>query len=163
LQGCSLACAGCFNTDTHSFKDKKLYQISEVFDWIANAQGTEGLTVSGGEPLQQAAALLELLELVRQKTNLSVLVFTGFTYEEAEILPQFNKLRTLVDVLIAGRYVAGMQTRSSFLGSTNKTIHYLSDRYAEEDLEIAPVSEVIIGPSGDLTITGIEPANLRNK
>jgi anaerobic ribonucleoside-triphosphate reductase activating protein len=163
LQGCTLACPGCFNADTHSVKNEKLYKVTEVFDWIANARSTEGLTVSGGEPLQQAAALVELLELVRQRTSLSILVFTGFSFEEAQALPQFNQLRTLVDVLITGRYVAGMQIRSSFLGSANKTIHFLSDRYSEADLEAAPVSEVIINPSGDLTITGIEPSNLRNK
>lgn len=119
--------------------------------------------MSGGEPLQQVAGLIELLELVRQKTSLSILVFTGFRYEEVLAMPQFNKLRTLVDVLIAGRYVAGMRTRSSFLGSANKTVHCFSERYSKEDLDIAPVSEVIISPSGELTITGIEPANLRNK
>jgi anaerobic ribonucleoside-triphosphate reductase activating protein len=161
LQGCTLGCPGCFNPETHSFKNDSNYIVSEVFDWIKDAQNIEGLTVSGGEPLQQQDALIELLELVRKKTHLSTIVFTGFSYEEVQSMPCFQQLARLIDVLIAGRYVEGSRIKSGFTGSANKTIHYFSSRYEANDLEIVPISEVIISRQGVLSITGVEPPKLR--
>lgn len=163
LQGCSLGCLGCFNPETHSFKNDSLYSVGEVFSWIENAEGIEGLTVSGGEPLQQQEQLIELLTIIRSKTDLSVLLFTGFCYEEVEVMPCFTTLQSLVDVLIAGRYVAGSARPSSFTGSANKSLHYFSSRYSATDLAIVPVSEVIISPSGELALTGVDPLKSRSQ
>lgn len=164
LQGCTLGCPGCFNPETHDFKNDMDYSVSEVFGWIKDAErlnDVEGLTVSGGEPLQQPEALIELLELVRDNTHLSTIIFTGFSYEEVESMPCFKRLARLIDVLIAGRYVEGMRVKSGFTGSANKTIHNLSRRYEAHDLEIVPISEVIISREGALSITGVEPPKLR--
>ncbi len=117
--------------------------------------------MSGGEPLQQVESLMELLELVRSKTDLSVLVFTGFPFEAAEQIPSFWKLKPLIDVLIAGPYVEGLAVRSSLISSTNKTLHFFSNRYSQADLATVPVSEVIISASGDVSVTGIDPVSLR--
>lgn len=161
LQGCSLGCPGCFNPETHDFAGGASYNIDDVFGWIREAPGVEGLTVSGGEPLQQVESLMELLELVRSKTDLSVLVFTGFPFEAAEQIPSFWKLKPLIDVLIAGPYVEGLAVRSSLISSTNKTLHFFSNRYSQADLATVPVSEVIISASGDVSVTGIDPVSLR--
>lgn len=161
LQGCTLGCPGCFNPETHNFKNDSNYSVFEVFDWIQDSQGVEGLTVSGGEPLQQPEALMELFELVRKNTHLSTIVFTGFSYEEVERMPCFDSLARLIDVLIAGRYIEGMRVKTGFTGSSNKTIHYFSSRYQANDLEIVPISEVIISRTGELSITGVEPPKLR--
>lgn len=163
LQGCSLACPGCFNPETHSFKTDGFYDVVEVFRWIQNTQGIEGLTVTGGEPLEQADQILELLTLVRKKTDLSILLFTGFSFEEVEQMPCFKRLQSVIDVMIAGRYIARNPQPSSFARSANKTIHYFSSRYGEADLEIVPVSEVVISPSGELALTGIDPLKLRSE
>lgn len=163
LQGCTLGCPGCFNPETHSFKNDSIFEVSEIFTWIQQAESIQGLTVSGGEPLQQLEALTELLQLIRSQTNLSTIVFTGFTYEEVAIMPRFDKLKNQIDILIAGRYVADMRVSSGFTGSSNKTIHYLSSRYSEGDLELVPISEVIISHSGELAITGVEPPKMRKE
>ncbi len=156
-----MGCLGCFNPETHDFKNDALYNVEEVFSWVAAASDIEGLTVSGGEPLQQPESLLELLELVYTQTDLSVLLFTGFSFEEVELMPCFNKLQSLVDVMIAGRYKQEVALRSGLIGSSNKTMHFFSDRYSKEDLVIVPVSEVIISPNGEMAVTGIDPVSLR--
>lgn len=163
LQGCTLNCPGCFNPETHGMKDGSLVDVSDVFQWIKSAPGIEGLTVSGGEPLQQCESLVELLHLVRQNTPLSTLIFTGYTLEEVQSMPSFKNLRQLIDVLITGRYVAHAENRTGFIGSASKTVHYFSSRYDSKDLESVPISEVIISPTGHLAITGVEPPRLRNE
>ena len=161
LQGCSLGCDGCFNPETHSVLTGNWHGVEEVFDWIVQSPAVEGLTVSGGEPLQQPQALLELLELVRSKTDLSVLLFTGFARTELEHSGMFSRLEPLVDVLIAGRYVSDLALRSGLIGSSNKSVHFFSTRYGEEDLADVPVSEVIISSEGVVSVSGIDPLSLR--
>ena len=162
LQGCSLGCPGCFNPETHSLKNGGLYDVSEVLTWIENAEGIEGLTVSGGEPLEQASPLMDLLALVRARTDLYILVFTGFSFDEVQQFPFFQRMQDTIDVLVAGRFVRE-QMKEAFPGSLNKTIHHFSSRYDASDLAIVPVSEVIISRSGELSITGVDPVKTRKE
>lgn len=66
----------------------------------------EGITISGGEPLLQISPLTRFLEIVRQTTSLSILVFTGFSWEEIQNLPEVDRFLMNVDVLLAGRVLA---------------------------------------------------------
>ncbi len=105
LQGCTLGCPGCFNTPTHPQSGGEWLAVDALFERIQSlAPGLEGLTVSGGEPLQQIGPLSALLGRVRSETSLSVIVFTGFSAAELERLPGMAALKASVDVLIAGRY-----------------------------------------------------------
>jgi len=57
--------------------------VDDLFQrMVALGDSLEGLTISGGEPLQQRAAVTEFLRRVKTRMELSVIVFTGFTWEE---------------------------------------------------------------------------------
>lgn len=158
LQGCALQCPGCFNPQTHPADGGSLSTVAEIFRHIAlQAAQIEGITVSGGEPLQQVDALLKLLQTVKRLTALSVILFTGYTWDEARRLPQSTALLAQVDVLLAGRYRAEQRVASGLLGSSNKTVHFLTGRYGPGDLDRVPPAEVLIGPDGELRFSGIEP------
>lgn len=132
--------------------------VETVFEWIREAEGqVEGLSVLGGEPLQQRPALLELLRLVRERTGLSVLLFTGYTWEEMQRMRETPELLTLIDVVIAGRYDQSQRVAHGLIGSANKTVHFLTTRYTSADLEMVPTTEVIITPDGEVVLSGIEP------
>jgi len=117
----------------------------------------EGVTVSGGEPLQQWDAVVDLLASVRRTSDLSVVLLTGHTLEEIRRRGGSEILLSLVDVLIAGRYVARLRLAKGLRGSSNKKTHFLTARYTLEDLDHVPRSELIIGPDGTLTVTGVDP------
>lgn len=158
VQGCSLRCPGCYNPRTHAVADGQLMAMNEVFARITALAGQiEGITVSGGEPLEQRPALLALLRRVRAETGLSVLVFTGYTWEEVAAMPEADSLRQCVDVLIAGRYDAARRLARDLRGSSNKTVHFFSDRYGADDLRAVPVGEIIINPDGEILATGVDP------
>src|SRR5947207_15670603 len=81
VQGCTLACPDCFNPQTHARSEGERVPLPALVQRITSlAQGIEGLTISGCEPLQQRHALLTLLQHVRQETTLSVLLFTGYSW-----------------------------------------------------------------------------------
>lgn len=124
---------------------------------IAHSASIEGLTISGGEPLQQRRALLALLRRVRQETPLSVVLFTGYTWDEVQRMPDAEELLSYVDVLIAGRYDASQRLARDLRGSANKTVHVLTDRYTMADLQTVPHAEVIITEAGEIVVSGIDP------
>jgi anaerobic ribonucleoside-triphosphate reductase activating protein len=158
VQGCTLGCSGCFNPHTHPALGGQRVTVAELFAQIsALSDSIEGVTISGGEPFQQADAVLELLQRLRAETSLSLLVFTGFTWEEVQRLPQARALLACIDVLIAGRYDARQRLAHGLVGSANKTVHFISQRYTQTDLAATPVGEIILTPNGDILISGIDP------
>jgi anaerobic ribonucleoside-triphosphate reductase activating protein len=158
VKGCSLGCPGCYNPATHPFAGGEAVPVEELLArLVALGDRVEGLTVSGGEPLQQRPALLELLRRVRRQTGLSVLVFTGLSWEEVGRLPEAAELLACVDVLIAGRYDAARRLARGLLGSANKTAHFLTARYTAADLDAVPPAEVVITAGGEVVLSGIDP------
>jgi anaerobic ribonucleoside-triphosphate reductase activating protein len=157
-QGCSLACPGCFNPHTHPAAGGEVVPVEELAARLmALGAGVEGLTVSGGEPLQQRPALLALLQRLRHHTTLSVLLFTGYRWDEVQRLPAAAELLACIDVLIAGRYVEDRRLARGLRGSANKTVHFLTDRYTPADLETVPAAEVSITAAGEVVLSGIDP------
>src|SRR6516162_3714972 len=120
VQGCSLGCPGCFNPETHAFHDDRLVAVDELVAQVCDlGERIEGVTISGGEPLQQRPALLAFLRRLRAETGLSVLVFTGFTWDEVQRLPDATELLACIDVLIAGRYDESQRVALGLIGSRN--------------------------------------------
>jgi anaerobic ribonucleoside-triphosphate reductase activating protein len=134
--------------------------VDEVFSQVVAAQagfGVEGLTVSGGEPMQQRHSLLPLLRRVRAETDLSVLVFSGYTWDEIGRMRGAASLLATIDVLIAGRYDQCSHLARGLRGSANKTVHLLTPRYRMEDIDDVPRTEIVIEENGDVIVTGIDP------
>jgi anaerobic ribonucleoside-triphosphate reductase activating protein len=172
VQGCSLACSGCWNSETHPFVKDKDMLISELADWILN-QNVEGVTFSGGEPFQQAPALELLISFIKERRpELSIGSFTGYTLQELRD-GKFNwwhpELRTMIpgdaklsnailkqmDFIIAGRYNQLQRCDDKPLcGSRNQEVHFLSTRYNHKDLH-ANIVEMVVDPEAGLVqITG---------
>ena len=157
LQGCNLGCAGCFNPDTHSTAPRHLKDISDICKIVySNAHAVEGITISGGEPFQQADALLKLLQRVRSETSLSILVFSGYTIRQIRNLRSGEALLETIDVLIAGPYVDRLRSGWNLCGSSNQTIHLLTDRYDLADMDDTPEAEIQIDAKGHLHLTGFQ-------
>lgn len=160
VQGCAFGCPGCFNPETHAMRGGEVWPVEKALDQIlaAAAQGSlEGLTISGGEPLYQHRALARLLAQVREKSDLSILVFTGYDWDELQRLKGIGSLLDTIDVLLAGRYDASRRVAQGLIGSTNKTAHFLTNRYTAKDLETVPQAEIILTSNGEIILSGIDP------
>lgn len=174
VQGCTLGCPGCFNPATHptgiELRDAPTHvigreiEVAVLVDEILAAHAAapiDGVSLSGGEPLQQAAAAVELLDGVRA-AGLSTLAFSGYTIDEIREIPHGPEVLARLDVLIDGRYVSTERLASSLRGSANQRIHTLTSRYSRADVEATPVAEIRIGPTGDVVLTGVNPLKLRH-
>ena len=161
FQGCTLGCPGCFNPATHAAASAPSgvpQSLPELTSRLvaAAASGTTGLSLSGGEPLQQPEAARALLDAARS-LGLSTLAFSGYTVDEIRALPGGPDVLARLDVLIDGRYVAGDRLATGLRGSANQRIHLLTDRHTLDEVEATPVAEIRIGPTGELTLTGVNP------
>lgn len=125
-QGCAHNCLGCHNPETHSFTDGYLVDVEEVKKEISELTNQQGITFSGGDPLYQIDAVLELA-IYAQSLNLNVWLYTGFTYEELKVMMKKNKkLKELllnVDALVDGKFLLEEKSYDvKFRGSKNQRI-----------------------------------------
>src|SRR5206468_1906543 len=75
FQGCNLGCAGCWNPATHAFAGppRGVQYVAEQVEVAHQTRVLDGVTVSGGEPMQQALDLLDLIRVLkRAKPELSI-------------------------------------------------------------------------------------------
>jgi anaerobic ribonucleoside-triphosphate reductase activating protein len=157
FHGCSLGCPGCFNPATHDPQGGTECDTEALAAEILAVSGQiEGLSISGGEPFQQPAALLDLLTRLAD-AHLSRLVFTGYTLPEVNRLPLGLEILRDIDVLIAGRYAAARQLGRGLLGSANQQIHLLTNRYTLGQLTSVPRRELILHADGTMTASGLSP------
>jgi anaerobic ribonucleoside-triphosphate reductase activating protein len=162
VQGCTLGCPGCFNPQTHGRQDGREISVSALLDQLDEIymkNKIDGITISGGEPLQQWNAIHPIL-LWAVGRRLSVVLFTGFDLEQVRRLSFYRKLETYVDVLIAGRYQQENRVARSLVGSSNKEFAFFTQVYDLDDFENIPQVEVSIDTTGQVFITGINPPSM---
>lgn len=134
VQGCCFNCGGCISPEWIPQQVANLVEPTILAQTILSVSGTEGVTISGGEPMLQAAALSEFLTKLQEKTSLSIICFTGFTLAQliAKSDPNINRLLPLIDVLIDGQYIAELNDNKGWRGSANQVVHFLTDRHLPE-------------------------------
>ena len=80
VQGCSHRCPGCHNPQTHDPQGGAVRDTGEVIRLMDANPLLDGITLSGGEPFEQAAACLALARAARER-GLSVWAYSGYTLE----------------------------------------------------------------------------------
>jgi len=163
FQGCGLCCPGCFNPRTHAHGGGELLEVDALLQRIeAQQEELAGVSISGGEPFEQPQALLALAAGLRERADLSLLVFSGLTLEEIRRRSLASRILQFVDVLVDGPYVEHLGPGVGLRGSANQRIHLLSDRHRLDDLEPHGSAELVIDSLGRMTISGIDPPRTRD-
>ena len=153
VQGCTIGCRGCYSASTHPHEASSLHRPSEIAEWLQSIPNIEGVTFSGGEPFEQAAAVLETINSIRGniRSDFSVFVYTGY---EIEFLRKSNDknvhdLLEAIDILSAGPFDYKLRDETLlWRGSSNQSLHFLSNRYnafqIEEWSKISPLEEITL-------------------
>ena len=122
VSGCNHRCKGCFNSEAWDFNYGKKFDINaenEILH-VLEKPYIKGLSVLGGEPLQQDSTLLEFLRKVKSKfPNKSIWLYTGYTYEQIKDKKELD----YIDVLVDGKFVEALKDIGlQFRGSSNQRI-----------------------------------------
>lgn len=125
-QGCKHACPGCHNPETHSFTGGTLYDVEDIKHKIDELIDQDGVTFSGGDPMYQIEACLELAKYIKTK-NLNIWCYTGFTFENILEKAKENKdyldFLEQIDVLVDGPFILSKRSLSTlYRGSTNQRL-----------------------------------------
>ena len=125
-QGCHHNCPGCQNPQTHDFNGGHFIDIDEIVSMIDENPLLDGITFSGGDPMDQAEALIPLARIIKER-GLNLVIFTGYTYERLMELaagrPAFFELLSFGDILIDGPFIMAKKSLElKFRGSSNQRI-----------------------------------------
>ena len=125
-QGCHHHCPGCQNHQTHDFDGGHFIDREEILQMIEENPLLDGITFSGGDPMDQSAALIPLAREIKER-GLNLVIFTGYTFERLQELsqerPEMFELLTFADILIDGPFVMAKKSLElKFRGSSNQRI-----------------------------------------
>ena len=160
FQGCMRNCPGCMSPSSRPLNGGRKTTVEKVVNAILSLENIEGLTVSGGEPFLQLDALYSLVKNIKDNSNLSIIVYTGYTINELRELND-SKVKQLIDgmidILIDGEYVDELNDGVALRGSSNQTVHFLSERYKgfEEMYTFKKRDAEILVSDKDLFFVGI--------
>lgn len=131
-QGCSIRCPGCVSQDTWADDTERGVPISTLIalckDFARN--GVDGITISGGEPFDQANALRALVrELCKWRAAnglvLDILVYSGRPHRY--LAERYADILCSIDVLIPEPYVETSPEGKIWRGSGNQPLVLLSE------------------------------------
>lgn len=124
LAGCAHRCPGCHNPQTWDFNAGKDMTVDELINIIS--QSDFNVTLTGGDPIYQAEALIPLAKKIRE-LGYSIWLYTGFTFEQLQDLPIAMQLLEYIDTIVDGPFILEQRDTSlQFRGSSNQRIIKIS-------------------------------------
>ena len=133
LCGCSRKCYGCSNPELWYQKEEYETSPENVFrliNKIIAVNEIDGFTVTGGEPLDQADDLAQLIKMLLSISD-DILIYSGYLIEELKNRQDdpTKYILSSAAVLIDGAYVENLNDNSVLRGSSNQRIHILNRKY----------------------------------
>jgi anaerobic ribonucleoside-triphosphate reductase activating protein len=128
VQGCTIGCSGCVARDTWAAEGGAEVDVAAVLDWLDGLEGpVDGVTISGGEPFQQPAAVAELLDGIGswrhgRTEEVDVLVYSGYPWSRLSRTRRLAALLDRCDAVIAGPYVDRRNSGAPLRGSDNQQV-----------------------------------------
>jgi anaerobic ribonucleoside-triphosphate reductase activating protein len=134
-QGCTKRCKGCMSGELQTFDQTKDIPVDLLISIIvseARRNKCRGITISGGDPLEQSEQLYFLLKGLRSFFT-DVLVYTGYTMDEINNSDSLKRCLQYMDVLVDGRYIERENTgRSKIYGSNNQKIYFFNKKLVKD-------------------------------
>ena len=129
VTGCTHNCFSCFNKEYQDFKHGEVWtdkQTKEVINYLQLPQ-VAGLSLLGGEPMQNAKELTAIVKEIKRFTNKSIWLWSGYTYEQIVVDVDRKALLDEVDILIDGLFEEKLKDLTlKFRGSSNQRLIDLS-------------------------------------
>lgn len=113
FQGCDIHCKGCHNKSTWDINRGRGMDTEELVKDLQEEVVNKKITISGGEPLMQKEALLDI---VKKLKDFDIAVYTGHKIEEVpkELLDYIKYIKT-------GSFVEKLKTTTKpYVGSSNQ-------------------------------------------
>ncbi len=125
VTGCTRHCPECFNVEYQDFSAGTLWTEKETEQVIRYMKddNVAGLTLLGGEPMQNAEGLTDVVRAVKKEVPKSVWVYSGYQWDEILADPVKRALLEECDVLVDGPFINALKDPMlRFRGSSNQRV-----------------------------------------
>lgn len=133
LAGCRHRCPGCHNPESWDENGGEDVSVDELLRVIISDPFAH-VTLSGGDPILQAAGCAELAYRVKAVSDKTIWCYTGYTWERlmSEANTDVQALLKNLDVLVDGPFVQALRnTDLLFRGSSNQRLIDVQKSLAE--------------------------------
>lgn len=124
VSGCTHNCKNCFNKEYQNFTYGREWtpEVEQEFINLAKNEQIAGVSILGGEPLQQPPlTLYKLLKRIKEETGKNIWLWTGYEYENIP-KPHLPSLE-YIDVLVDGKFIEEEKDLTlKFRGSRNQRL-----------------------------------------
>lgn len=134
VSGCTHHCLGCFNEDYQDFKYGTLWDetAEETFMSYVKNPNVHGVSILGGEPMQQDFHMKALLKRIKEETGKNIWIYSGDTFEAIIKDPEKKAILQYCDVLVDGPFIEALKDlKLQFRGSSNQRILDVQQSLAE--------------------------------
>ena len=115
MQGCDLHCKGCQNKSTWNINKGIEIDVDDLINELNKKVFNKKITISGGEPLMQKEALIELINKL-SNLGFDIALYTGHQKEDVPII-----LIEKIKYLKTGNFIQKLKTTiKPFVGSENQ-------------------------------------------
>ena len=125
VQGCTHDCPGGQNPETHDPDGGYVKTVDDIVAAMERNPLLDGITFSGGEPMEQPVPLVELADAAHAR-NLNVWCYTGYTFEQlldGKPSKEARELLDHVDVLVDGPFILSQRSLDlHWKGSANQRV-----------------------------------------
>lgn len=140
FQGCSHHCPDCHNPKSQPHSGGRQMTVQQILDEFDVQDSCAGVTLSGGEPFEQAEAAAELAQAFKEKGT-NVWVYSGYLFDDLIAIAGGQntegetkycnkdhaqgvlKLLNNIDVLVDGPFIKEKKSYDAlFRGSTNQRL-----------------------------------------
>jgi organic radical activating enzyme len=125
--------------------------VDALIDLFLIDSSLDGITITGGEPLDQYQVVKCVCEKIYPST--SVFLTTGYTLRQI-MEKGYTDILNCVDILCSGPFDPKRITSNEWRGSTNQGINYLTKRGLELADRSVVSKEFFINAHGDVLKTG---------
>lgn len=123
-QGCKHHCKGCHNPETHDFKGGFEIELEALMQQMKDRFYLDGITFSGGDPMEQAASCTILAQFAHQ-LGWDVWCYSGYTFEQLvdKKDKEIDDFLKEIDVLVDGPFILEQKSLDIlFRGSANQRL-----------------------------------------
>lgn len=156
VKGCPMRCLYCHNPDTWDTTGAKLMDpqaILEIYERNEGFYKSGGITVSGGEPLQQVDFLIDLFTLAKEKNIHTCIDTSGISYqpENTEWMSKLDHLLHLTDLVMLDIKHIDPEKHKELTSQPNDNILSFAQHLADHNVDIWIRHVVVPGYTDDDT------------
>lgn len=165
VSGCNRSCRGCANPELRIRKPEHQISLDNFKKLVFMLPVLpEAVTITGGEPFEQAKELSLLCEWLSDKVSNDILVYTGYTLQQLKDKgnEDVNHLLSQISALVDGEYIEELNCGNQIKGSENQKLYVFQSQYKDVYTRLDTINsdKRIIQPfmsyDGGIITTGFE-------